>query len=147
MENQMTKNQKAEPYSITEMVSTSMKSTIERYEYGWVYKEELDQLVKDATGNENAVAEEIYYAIGNNHITRLVTEDYQAISKNTSEKGYPIKFYDKDTNELLGFVFIGEDEIKEIISMEDKSDLSDFYSATVNTQEEDINFQFMLMKM
>lgn len=128
----------------SEIVSALERGKFKKYEYGWVFEKELDKLITEMTGIKNVTCGDLAYALKNTTTAYILDTNLNIIPKNIAEKGFPIKFYDMETGELLGFVYIESDIMDDYIHFEEKSDLDEFYNIFVDSQSEDIKFQYMV---
>lgn len=134
---------KFDPRCPSQIVGAAERKKFDNYEFGWLYNDEINKVISEAVGKEVTTLN-ISYLIKSTTYTYLLTDDLRPISKSYQEKGYPIKYFDVDTNELLGFVYLDEDTIDELSYIEEGSDLDEFYAIYVTNKEEDINFQLMV---
>jgi len=137
------------PTCPSDMANSDDKKTIAKHQFGWLWTEELDSIIQSVTGISNAVSYDLLYVIEQKSTTTsyLIDENFNIIKNNYSEKGFPIKFYDGATKELLGFVYLPASELEGLYIFEDSCDLDDMYDALVECQEDDIKFQLMIKNL
>jgi len=132
------------PEKISEISPSGLRKKILDFSYGFIFPSELDKILKEITKYDKASCYNLMYIVKDKSTTYILDEHFNPIKKNHMKKGFPIKIYDEDTHELLGFTFISEDLLDEFSFIEKDTDLDDFYETVVENQEDDIKFQHML---
>lgn len=135
---------KFQPRVISEISPASLRKKISDFSYGFIFPYELDKILKEVTGDKKATCLNLTYIIRDKTTTYILDDNFNPIKKNHQEKGYPIKIYDEETKEIIGFTFLGDDLLDDFSYIEEDTDLDDFYGTVVENQEDDILFQHML---
>lgn len=127
----------------------TLKTTIDKFRFAWVIQDALNELIRELTGDEAAIAEQFMYVVGSHTTKYLVREDFSYAVHEYKRGGFPVRYYSlvptedgSEQWELKGFVFIPKDDLDDISV--DGGDIEYMAESVISNDEDDINFNLMI---